>query len=95
MGDPLGEREQLDAALGLAATRAREYLHGARNERVLNLGTETAIVVDAAGRPARPRPCPATSGLRLEGRASHALKGGRPRLVAVRRLPIAGLAVSD
>jgi glutamate/tyrosine decarboxylase-like PLP-dependent enzyme len=43
MGDPLGEREKLDAALGLAATRAREYLHGTRDEPVLNLGTETAI----------------------------------------------------
>ncbi len=43
MPDPLADREQLDAALGLAATRAREYLRGVGDELVLGPGAELAI----------------------------------------------------
>jgi hypothetical protein len=43
VADPLAERDQLDAALGLAATRAREYLQGVRDDRVLSPDAELAI----------------------------------------------------
>ena len=43
MGDPLAERDQLEAALELAATRAREYLSGVPTEHVLSPGTEAVI----------------------------------------------------
>ena len=43
MADPLAERDQLDAALELAATRAREYLRHASDERVLDRDIEVAI----------------------------------------------------
>jgi glutamate/tyrosine decarboxylase-like PLP-dependent enzyme len=43
VADPLAERDQLDAALELAAVRAREYLRGVANEHVLRPDTEVAI----------------------------------------------------
>jgi glutamate/tyrosine decarboxylase-like PLP-dependent enzyme len=43
VADPLGDRDQLDAALDLAATRAREYLRWVRDARVLSPDTEVAI----------------------------------------------------
>jgi glutamate/tyrosine decarboxylase-like PLP-dependent enzyme len=43
MGDPLSERDQLEAALELAATRAREYLSGVPSEHVLSPDTEVVI----------------------------------------------------
>ncbi len=43
MADPLAERDQLDAALELAAASARRYLEGVRDEHVLPPGTEAAI----------------------------------------------------
>ena len=43
MADPLTERDQLDAALELAAARAREYLRGVASERVLSPDAEVAI----------------------------------------------------
>ena len=43
MTDPLVELDQLDAALELAATSAREYLRGLRDQRVLSPDTEVAI----------------------------------------------------
>ena len=43
MADPLVERDQLDAALELAATRAREYLQDVRDQPVLSPDTEVAI----------------------------------------------------
>jgi len=41
--DPFEEREQLDAALKLAARLARSYLEGIADERVLSPGAEAAI----------------------------------------------------
>lgn len=43
MADPLSERDQLDAALELAATSARAYLQGVQDERVLSPDAEVAI----------------------------------------------------
>jgi glutamate/tyrosine decarboxylase-like PLP-dependent enzyme len=43
MGDPLCERDRLEAALELAATRAVEYLGGVASEHVLSPDTEVAI----------------------------------------------------
>jgi len=43
MSDPLADRDQLDAALGHAATGAREYLLRVRDERVLSPDIEVAI----------------------------------------------------
>ncbi|MGZ4330573.1 MAG: pyridoxal phosphate-dependent decarboxylase family protein [Solirubrobacteraceae bacterium] len=43
MADPLAERDQLDAALELAATRARDYLRHASDEPVLDRDIEVAI----------------------------------------------------
>ncbi len=43
MSDPLAERDQLDAALEFAATSARRYLEGVRDEHVLRPGSEAAI----------------------------------------------------
>jgi glutamate/tyrosine decarboxylase-like PLP-dependent enzyme len=41
--DPFAERDQLDAALELAASNARHYLERLRDEHVLKPGTEDAI----------------------------------------------------
>jgi glutamate/tyrosine decarboxylase-like PLP-dependent enzyme len=43
MADPLAEREQLEAALELASTRARDYLRHAADDPVLDRDTEAAI----------------------------------------------------
>jgi glutamate/tyrosine decarboxylase-like PLP-dependent enzyme len=43
VADPLAERDQLDAALELAATEARQYLARIRDDYVLRPGTEAAI----------------------------------------------------
>ena len=43
MADPFADRDELDAALEFAATTARRYLKGIRDERVLGPATEAAI----------------------------------------------------